>query len=426
MTERIWQGKFWTTSRLQQSAVLLTGAFPIMPFFARSAIVALLLLVVIFQLYNVTKVEWSRFFVLFCLPYLGLAFSLIVTENLDVGFNELGQLAPTILIPLGFLLARSQLTGDLLKRFVVVFIASTFLLVLYQLVQIGLHWNQLFGQITEAEIVAFNLDLLPSVPDFLVDRVMGHRLREFTIEVTGSHPTYQAVWLVTSVYFLAKEPLLKAVKKWHCVVLIVLAFCWVYLIGSRMGQIGVIFVLFIAMFNHIGQRRWKLIAIGTLVFGLWVISSHPRFIEIAEGFNPSIASDHIAHYNSSNVRMATWHCALETIESNLWFGTGVGDIQSSLDLCYKNNYDAPVFTWDQYNTHNQYFHYWASAGIFGLILFVIQLLALGRLMINRKINDGFAVLLIAISFMLTENLLVRSDGIHFFATFMAIYVYTKR
>ncbi len=426
MTERIWQSEFWTTSRLQQSAILLTGAFPIMPFFARSAGVVLLLLVVIFQLNTITKVEWSRFIVLFCMPYLGLAFSLIVTENLDTGFNELGQLAPTILIPLGFLLARSQLTGDLLKRFVVVFIASTFLLVLYQLVQIGLNWNQLFGPITEAEIVAFNLDLLPSVPDFLVDRVLGHRLREFTIEVTGSHPTYQAVWLVTSVYFLALESRLWLSKKWHHLALIILAFCWVYFIGSRMGQIGIVLALFITMFNQIGQRRWKLIASGILIFGLWVMSNHPRFKEIAEGFNPSIASDHIAHFNSSNVRMATWHCALETIEKNPWLGTGVGDIQSNLDLCYKNNYDAPVFTWDQYNTHNQYLHYWASAGIFGFILFVVQLLALGRLMIKRKINDGFAVLLIAISFMLTENLLVRSDGIHFFATFMAIYVYTKR
>ena len=426
MTVRIGQAEFWKTGGFLQAAVLLSAAFPIMPFFARSASVILLLIVALLEFRKISKSEWRLFTVLFCLAYLGLVFSLIVTQNLDKGFNELGQLAPLILLPLAFFLLRDQLTSVLLKRFVVVFIASTFLLVFYQLVRIGLQWNQLFGPITESEVIAFNLDLLPSVPDFLVDRVTGHRLREFTIDITGTHPTYQAIWLVTSVYFLAKEPLLWLTKKWYYLILIILVFGWVYFIGSRMGQIAVVLVLFISLFTQISARRWRFIVFGVLIAGLWFMANHPRFKEIAEGFNPSITSDHIAHYNSSNVRLATWRCALETIENNPWSGTGVGDIQPSLDLCYKNNYDAPVFTWDQYNTHNQYLHFWATAGIIGLALFVLQLFALSRRLLKLQSKDGFAVFLIAILFMLTENILVRSDGIHFFATFTALYVYTKR
>ena len=155
------------------------------------------------QMRTIPSREWLRFFGAFTLGYFALTLSLGITSDMDSGFNELGQLAALVLIPLGFLLLKDKLTSDLIRLFKMIFVVSCFLLISYQVVQIIWHWETVFGAITEAEVIAFNLDLLVSVPDFLVDRVLGHRLREFTIAVTrhSSHISSLMVSDFSLVYY---------------------------------------------------------------------------------------------------------------------------------------------------------------------------------------------------------------------------------
>ncbi len=416
------------TVRLEEVTILLAACFPILPFYARSTSLAFLLILAFFNVKKScrTSAEYIQFMAMFGLAYLALALSLFVSTDLNTGFNELGQLAPLLIVPLSFLFLKDYLSAQVVNRFVWVFVLSTFLLTTYQVIHIGLNWNGIFGPITESEIVSFNLDLLPAVPEYLTDRVMSQRLRTFTIDLTGTHPTYQALWLAASVYFLFKRFFIKPAKNWYCLIFVILAFGWVYFIGSRMGQIAMILVLLGTTYTQIKSFKIKAVAWGCFAVALWLASNHPRFQEIAEGLNPSISVEHIAHYNSSNVRLAVWRCSIETIKHNPWFGTGVGDIQPKLNACYKSNFGALVFTWSQYNTHNQFLHFWAATGIFGLILFVFQLGVLMKGLKKSHYFDGWAIFALAVLFMLTENILVRSDGIHFFSTFMALYVYAKR
>ena len=115
MTVRIGQAEFWKTGRFLQAAVLLSAAFPIMPFFARSASVILLLIVALLEFRKISKSEWRLFLVLFCLAYLSLVFSLIVTQNLDKGFNELGQLAPLNIATSSFFLIKGSTNKCFIK-----------------------------------------------------------------------------------------------------------------------------------------------------------------------------------------------------------------------------------------------------------------------------------------------------------------------
>lgn len=413
---------------LTEKTILLMAAFPILPYALRSVSIGLFLLAGLsqFKLRTIPYREWLRFFGAFTLGYFALTLSLGITSDMDSGFNELGQLAALVLIPLGFLLLKDKLTSDLIRLFKMIFVVSCFLLISYQVVQIIWHWETVFGAITEAEVIAFNLDLLVSVPDFLVDRVLGHRLREFTIAVTDTHPTYQALWLVISVLFIMKSWVNQPMKKWYLAFLICTACFWVYFIGSRMGQLGMALIIGSLLFTQIADLRIKLGIYILLIMGLLAMYQHPRFQEIAQGFNPSISADHIAHYNSSNVRLAVWHCTIETVKTNVWLGTGVGDLQAVLNLCYKTTFNAPVFTWTNYNTHNQYLHFWASAGLFGLLSLFFQCFLLGRYFFKNKRFVAISVLMVTLLFMMTENILVRSDGIHFFTTFMAIFFYAKR
>ena len=131
---------------LTEKTILLMAAFPILPYALRSVSIGLFLLAGLsqFKLRTIPSREWLRFFGAFTLGYFALTLSLGITSDMDSGFNELGQLAALVLIPLGFLLLKDKLTSDLIRLFKMIFVVSCFLLISYQVVQIIWHWGNCF------------------------------------------------------------------------------------------------------------------------------------------------------------------------------------------------------------------------------------------------------------------------------------------
>ena len=107
-------------------------------------------------------------------------------------------------------------------------------------------------------------------------------------------------------------------------------------------------------------------------------------------------------------------------------GVGVGDSQSELNKCYENKIGAKIYKWMDYNTHNQYLFFLVSTGIGGLLLFLISIyIHLKKSITSRQaMYFYFSIIIILIS--MTENILVRSDGLMFYAFFGNLFLFNSK
>ncbi|GHC44486.1 hypothetical protein GCM10008083_03790 [Ulvibacter litoralis] len=136
-----------------------------------------------------------------------------------------------------------------------------------------------------------------------------------------------------------------------------------------------------------------------------------------EVFNYSIEEDvHSRNWNSLNIRLAKWECALEVFkENNILIGSGVGCTQDKLDEMYqKKNFTIGINK--RFNTHNQYLHYLVTLGILGVLAYLIFLIA--GLYKSLTTNDFllFAIIAMITICSVTENIFGLNKGIVFFTS----------
>src|SRR5690606_7059638 len=133
--------------------------------------------------------------------------------------------------------------------------------------------------------------------------------------------------------------------------------------------------------------------------------------------------DKIESYNSINVRNGIYFCAIDKFQNNRIYGVGIGDVQHELNDCYKSKIGAKIYTWESYNSHNQFLFYLLSAGIIGGGIFIMTIIF--QLFISFKRKDITYFFLIAFTTLIcfTENLFVRSDGVIFYAFFSGLLMF---
>lgn len=129
--------------------------------------------------------------------------------------------------------------------------------------------------------------------------------------------------------------------------------------------------------------------------------------------------------NTLDVRKMIAQCDLEL--SSEYFITGAGEqhLQKKLDQCYYQ-FEGNAFDRNQFNSHNQYFHYLLSHGFVGLIvLLIVMLVPLYRAI---KLGDPLMIsfTLLIMLCMLTENILSRQAGIVFYAFFNGLLINRNR
>ena len=117
-------------------------------------------------------------------------------------------------------------------------------------------------------------------------------------------------------------------------------------------------------------------------------------------------------------RFLIWKCAYKISQnsSNSFFGIGFKKTNKQLLICYENEIKdlktKQNFISKKFNTHNQYFDFYLSEGILGLILFLGVLIAL--FMQYRKQFFPTALLVSILIFGLTENFFHRQIGAYYF------------
>ncbi|WP_053970752.1 O-antigen ligase [Mangrovimonas sp. ST2L15] len=421
----------------------LIGLFPILTFGMRSI---LTISWVFFGLLNIDfkkkyennlNKKYLLYLLFSILPFVCLCLTLLYSENLEVGVRRLTQILPFVIFPIIFYLNKERIEKRMINRILWGFSISVLILVFYQIICVLFNLDILLADLTKEEIISNRLGDKLIIDQNTVSVIKTRRFRSFLLRLVDTHPTYQGLWGVFSIFFLVKQGLILIRSKKNigfCVLIAsgVLLF-WLFIISSRMPVISLVIAGFYsAVVLKRVQIKKQLLFIATTIFLLTIgyFSVTPFKVRVDEVINYKfeMPTENEKSYNHSsvNVRNGIYTCALSIVKDNLLFGVGVGDSQDELNTCYNNKIGAKIYTWHNYNTHNQFLFFIVASGIIGLLIFLILIFQHWRIAIENvnQIHLYFISIIILVS--LTENILSRSDGVMFFAFFSSLFLFNVK
>ncbi|MEM7548920.1 MAG: O-antigen ligase family protein [Bacteroidota bacterium] len=350
------------------------------------------------------------YLILFSSPVWASLISLIYTENINHALSDLGRFVMLALFPLAFFLSPPRFSFRQKKLLFSTFLSANVLVVLISFFYLGLVGG--FTQIIEAKNPSYTLRT--SFTDF-----------------TSIHPTYAGIsfafCLILLILFeksaLTQLFTLDRVRY----VLITLFIISLSLLQSRMPLIALVFIIvLITIMSTYSNKRLKRKSL--LVRGLFllviVFSSlffSPRIKELIESDYKSPTPE---TKGSVNIRIGILDCTKQLLKDHWIIGLGRGDVQDGLNNCYKD-YSVKYSQIVNHNTHNQYFDYWLSTGLLGLVLFMLSIVlpSIYALKGDNLLYFSF-LLLFAICF-LTENILVRNYGIVLFGFYNSFFAFDR-
>jgi O-antigen ligase len=334
-----------------------------------------------------------------------------------------------IIFPIILYLNRDFFSKKQISKVFYFFSFSLLILIIYQATVILLNYNFITGNITIQEIKSNGFKYLSEISSDKVDQIKIRRFRNFIIKISNTHTTYQGLWICFGVFFLSLE--LKKDKRKLFLFLNVLTISilsiWFYMVAARITFLAfsVSVVSFIFVFSEFSKRIKILISLLLSSFFIaFLFLSNPISTRVKEyyktGFSLLDKKTKSTKFNSSNVRNGIYYCDFKLIQNSPILGIGIGDIQDSLNSCFKKDLSSDIYKWHTYNSHNQYIYFWISTGILGLISIVFLILKTFAFSLKEKNKLLFLITcLIAITFF-TENLLERSDGLMFYSFFTGI------
>ncbi|WOD45050.1 O-antigen ligase family protein [Hwangdonia lutea] len=387
---------------------------------------------------NKEKNKYSKKYILFLIvavaPFLYLCLSLIYTENLNAGFNRLTKMLPLIVFPIIFYLNKSTFDHKKIKKVLWFFSISVILLVVYQILYSLSNLEYLLADLSNEEIVRNNLSKYTALEKEVINTIKVRRFRNFIIKLTDTHFTYQGLWIAFVIFILLNKAAQLSKtnnKKSYILIFIALTLLlWMFFISTRMPLMATIlaYIGTLFIFNKMGlKKQLKICALVLVALVSSYIIFAPLQVRVNEIFKskfelPTKGND-IESYNSINVRNGIYVCAFATIKENILFGVGVGDSQDSLNKCYKDKIGAKIYTWEDYNTHNQYLFFFLASGIIGLLLFLILIYINFNQALAIKHKEYLYFIIIICLISLTENILSRSDGVMFFSLFSGLFLF---
>ena len=425
---------------LNQSFIISTfilSAFPIMTFGMRSVFMIIWTFLGVLNCVKNRDTADNKTMSIYLLiaisPFVYLTFSLFYTLDLDSGIKRLIQMLPLLICPLVFYLNKEKFNQRLILTIAWVFSISVIVFVFYQIFYSLLSLDYLLDEVSGKELRLNNLQDKVSLSQDVLTKLKTRRFRNFILELTQSHFTYQGIWIVFSIFFLGYNFLKFSHKlKYLILPVIFLLLVWLFFISARMPLI----TLFLSTITVllISRIKGKVIIMVSSIALLILIASYfafsPLKVRVNEVFNSKIelptSGDDIENYNSMSVRYGIYYCSFNIITNNLLLGVGVGDSQNELNSCYTDKIGAKIYTWTDYNTHNQYLYFLLATGVVGFILYLLLIYTNFKKAFTSG-NILYLFFILIISFIsLTENIFLRSDGVMFFSLFSGLFLFNLR
>lgn len=352
----------------------------------------------------------KRWFFITTMFYFWSIIAIIYSENILLGFKKLQSSLSLVLIPAIILIALPKIPKKVFNTINFIFVLASIILACY--IQYYLISKDVYNNL--GEVTFWNLPIR--------EQLEKNPFKEL-------HPTYIGIWFMYSFLFLLDYIVnnLRKLNKTAFFIFIatnLLLLITTVILSARIVFIAFVFALIIYLLFKIKSKQYKVLAIF-IIFSSVVISTFTipflksRLIdEIKETkFQPPIGLKH----NSTNIRIGIYQCSLEVVRENWLIGVGLANVQNKLNNCY-NQFNTNAYSITDYNTHNQYLHYFISSGVFGFFLFVLAMYKQVQLAIIKRDFLYLAFMSLMLVCFLSENILVRVNGVVFYSFFNSLFV----
>ncbi len=387
--------------------VILTLPFPMM--LNNIAI----MLFVLFSLFRIKKIKLSKRVSHFFFPAIFILsmVSLLYTCDVFRGYKNVEKISAFITFYL--FLPSLVIDNKKMKRLLLLFANFTLIVLLYCLA-VGVY-----------NIVTTDSYYIYNPETFVNEQYLRYHRLAYAIDF---HAIYLSIFLAfsASVFIHYFNSFSKKGKRITVFKLVILA-TGMYLLNSFavLASFLVIVISALFFFNH-GISTFKKILIVLLILSL----PTAIFINKAKAFDTSFLNyniedgQHSKKWNSLNIRLAKWECAVEAAKDRPLMGQGVGCVQVKLNEVYKDKGFEIGYS-KGYATHNQYLHYLVELGIPGILIFLVFLIMGFYHSIRDKSFLLFSLMTLLTLCSMTENVLTLNKGILFFTAFYYL-IYRRR
>ncbi len=349
--------------------------------------------------------------VFLCLPLLFLltGVSLVYTENLKTGSDLIVRMLPLIIFPIIFLFIEEE--KGIVRRL--------FIMLLFGIL-ISMAINLFYAFSNSLSIVDGSLVFDSSFEGgYSFYESFNHGGNHFfgTRFAKTIHPTYLSLYILTSLLYFSYSRI-----SFFYVIMIFLLFS-LFLLSSRAALMILAVYIFLYII-HSGNGRWKNTMTALIVFsGILMVLLNPRVKTFYERIVDFGKKENFNYTTSEQSRILIYKSCLELIKHSPLVGYGIGDANNELFEEYRKN-SYLVLVKNKYNAHSQYFQTWLQAGI---LTFFILIFPLGYLLF-KAVGEPFvlAMLLTFVIIMAFESLLVRYNGIMFYAILMPFILRRER
>lgn len=346
----------------------------------------------------------------------------LIFDTTKEGYFLLERSLSLIIFPVGFYLNPIQLSNKQLNIVKLTFVFSSALIVLICSI---LSFNKLLIFVGEGQ--PFN-----SIFEFIKRTEFEYHFRTNFEHFSGLHPTYASMYLGVSILFLLEmffnsNTFTTLTRKFLLISIIILLLILMAALASRTPLLAILLVSVLFVFVKIKKKIYAFYVFLSILFlSTVLISTIPtlskRFSEIS--FNNTSIPTKKGQDDSFNLRAGILHCTINLIKENWLIGVGPGKVQNKLDECY-NNIAPETYRDREFNTHNQFLGYWAGMGIIGIATLIFILIATAKKGISENQTVlTFICLFFAICF-LTENVLIRQQGVVFVTLFLNLLYFNK-
>jgi O-antigen ligase len=386
---------------------LFLFAFCITSFPAVASISLILFVLGGVKIYNKNRPKLlPKLLVPFILLYLIYLVGLIYSNNIEYGLKIILKISALLIIPITFLLRGSVSIKEveLTKKY---FVLGTF------------SWC--------------GLALIISIASYFINGKLDLFTYYGLAEVLHLHPTYQSFYILASLFFL---PMLPSIKKNYKIIIYLFLLIFLFLLQSRIAYLSLIILSFHQIFLYTKKKSMALLLILVpLLIGLFIYLN-PLTQRLSELKNIKYSIDEVGtiQENGINQRLWLWQNAVAQIRNSPYVGFGLGSQKSHFrwviekDLLfnsYNNQYTQSAKNLSKINLHNQYLQYLYEFGTFGLAVFLIVLIIIGKLLYNKRLFGEILIFSIFSIFMLTENMLDRQMGIYVFTFLISLFIFSN-
>lgn len=222
-----------------------------------------------------------------------------------------------------------------------------------------------------------------------------------------------------------------------CITLLLLFF--LFYVNTRiaviLGILNILLIVLVIAWQRLSARRMTFTFLGTVVilgFGVYAFAkanpySVKKFTTVTFAHMDKVNKlDELPDpegmvYNALVTRVSIWNTAAELATENFWVGTGASDGKYDLNQRYLDT-DQRFLARHKFPVHNQFIDFYLKFGILGLTVAILFMSILFYIGIKSRHIPSLCFALIFTAANMTDDFLIRYDGIVFAAFWSGLFI----